>query len=160
MEAKICFSTAGLPINVICNLGRYESYELYKLAEWLKTNGYIYKLRDQYCDGTITQVIVFDEEAHKLWDAAYNNGTFGHDNGLLETYGNFCNHPDLRDDACVGYLSANQIIDIIEGKKTLEEVIKSNAESGLYSLMLMSSMWKDDAWSDEDDEEEDGNVGE
>lgn len=49
------------------------------------------------------QIIVYDENNDRLWDAICHYGSYGYEHGLLEIYGVIC-------DDVVGYLTADDII--------------------------------------------------
>lgn len=51
----------------------------------------------------INQIIVYDEDNERLWDAICQYGSYGYKQGLIEIYGVIC-------DDVVGYLTADDII--------------------------------------------------
>lgn len=50
------------------------------------------------------QIIVYDKENNRLWDAICHHGSYGYEKGLLEIYGCIC-------DDVVGCLTADDVID-------------------------------------------------
>lgn len=85
-------------------------YEMIKLWTYLIDNNY--NVRWQYYKKHIgyeneylyiNQIIVYDENNERLWDAICQYGSFGYEQGLIEIYGVICND-------VVGYLTADDII--------------------------------------------------
>lgn len=61
------------------------------------------------------QLIVFSKDGKRQWDAVCHKGSYGYDEGLLEIMG----EPVVREidgDTVVGYLTAQDVIDRLEGK--------------------------------------------
>ena len=59
------------------------------------------------------QIIVYDENGKKLWDAVCHRGSYGYENGLLEIYGNIVDEKKDGDEV-VGWLTADDVIARIE----------------------------------------------
>ena len=62
------------------------------------------------------QVIVYDDEGNRIWDAVINNGSYGRDRGLLEIMGTIVdkfpsNYSD--GDDVIGWLTADDILEKI-----------------------------------------------
>lgn len=85
-------------------------YEMIKLWTYLIDNDY--NARWQYHKKHIgkeneylyiNQIIVYDENDERLWDAICHYGSYGYEQGLIEIYGVIC-------DDVVGYLTADDII--------------------------------------------------
>lgn len=78
--------------------------ELNKLEEYLKEKGYKYKRMPR------GQIIVFNQEGHRQWDAVCFKGSYGFEAGLLEVMGDIShNKNDVE-----GWLTAQVIIDRLE----------------------------------------------
>lgn len=82
--------------------------ELNKLEDYLRKNNISFERTDNYYefepDG-FHQIRVVNAQGDVLWDAVCHNFSYGHESGLLETYGLF----DYGDDV-LGWLSADDII--------------------------------------------------
>ena len=82
--------------------------ELDKLQRYLEEHNVPYQRTDEEPYGLITidrhQIIVFNAEGLRLWDAICHYGSYGYKEGLLEIYGILCTD--------------------VEGCLTAEEVIK------------------------------------
>lgn len=99
--------------------------ELEKLEEYLKAHGYIFEhITEQAPEGTPEelrrhytkipwrdQIIVYDEDGHRLWDAICHMGSYGAEQGLLEVMGDVT-HQDVE-----GFLTAENIIKVLEGSE-------------------------------------------
>ena len=90
--------------------------ELDKLETYLKEHGYEYTREDvdgkPYTD--VHQIIVY-KNGERLWDAVCHSGSYGHSQGLLEVMGEIA---DIAGDpgAVLGWLTAQKVIDMLEGK--------------------------------------------
>lgn len=118
------------------NANKYS--ELDKLENYLKEHGYIYTRTDiRKPDPTIPEEIlyerhridVFENETYKeikspKWDVICQNGSYGYEEGLLEIRGYPIQNPRWHDDV-EGYLTAQQIIDMLEGSQELVTPIES-----------------------------------
>ena len=90
--------------------------ELDKLQKYLEENGYVYSRSDEVnnfaevigvekiCKIDRHQIIVYDKNMNRQWDAICHYGSYGYDRGLLEVSGNI-----TREDV-EGYLTAQDII--------------------------------------------------
>lgn len=84
-------------------------YELNKLEEYLAAHNYKYERIDEEDDYINQhQLIVYDDEGTRLWDAICNRGSYGYEEGLLEIMGTLVD-PKAGDDV-EGFLRANEII--------------------------------------------------
>lgn len=61
------------------------------------------------------QIIVYDEEGHRLWDAICTKYSFGREKGLLEIMGNIVDKKRVGD-SVEGWLTAQDVIDRVEGR--------------------------------------------
>lgn len=59
------------------------------------------------------QIIVYDENGKRLWDAICHRGSYGYESGLLEIYGNIVNEKE-DGDSVVGWLTAEKVIERLE----------------------------------------------
>lgn len=92
--------------------------ELNKLEEYLKVNGILYERVDDDgypvpFDGGMFdrhQIIVYNKDGKRMWDAVCHYGSYGADEGLLEVMG------IIVDEEIVG--------DTVEGNLTAEDIIK------------------------------------
>ena len=98
--------------------------ELEKLEEYLKAHGYIFEhITEQAPEGTHEallryynklpwrdQIIVYDEDGYRLWDAICQMGSYGAEQGLLEVMG------DVTYQDVEGFLTAENIIKVLEGR--------------------------------------------
>lgn len=95
--------------------------ELDKLEKYLKEKSYRYK-RIKETPGTnhwargyeANQIIVYDENGDRKWDAVCNRGSYGYEQGLLEIMGSIVKPGG---DSVEGWLTAEDIIKRIEGRK-------------------------------------------
>ena len=90
--------------------------EIDKLEEYLKTHGYNYeRIKDKGTDGAWlqNQVIVYDDNGERLWDAVCNIISGGYKKGLLEVMGSAVVRCD---DEVEGWLTADDIIKRLEGQ--------------------------------------------
>lgn len=60
------------------------------------------------------QIIVMDKNGNKKWDAICHKGSYGYENGLLEVMGDAV-VKDSDGDSVVGWLTAQDVIDRLEG---------------------------------------------
>ena len=98
--------------------------ELDKLEQYLKGHNVPYERFDEdevhAPNGTITslerrQIIVYDENGNRIWDAVCHYGSYGYSQGLLEVMGS----PVIRKsdgDSVKVYLTAQDVIDRWEGR--------------------------------------------
>ncbi len=96
--------------------------QLNKLEDYLKSNGYVYERIDRDESGTCLgrhQLIIYagrdknGEYVDRQWDAIYQYGSYGYEDGLLEIYGNIVD-PKKDGDAVVGHLTAADVIKRLE----------------------------------------------
>lgn len=95
--------------------------QLDKLEQYLKDKEIPYKRIDEKnCNLTHDlnrhQIIVYDVAGHRLWDAICQKYSYGYEQGLLEVMGD----PIVREsdgDSVCGYLTAQDVIDRLEGKE-------------------------------------------
>lgn len=64
------------------------------------------------------QVIVYDDEGNRLWDAVINKGSYGSERGLLEIMGSaivkkVSKMGDDDEDEVIGWLTADEILEKI-----------------------------------------------
>lgn len=87
--------------------------ELDKLEKYLKEKGYKYeKKQEQKAYYNLNQIIVYDKEGQRQWDAICHRGSYGYEQGLLEIYGTIVQGQD----SVEGWLTADDIIKRLEGK--------------------------------------------
>ena len=102
---------------------RYEEYreymvrssltELDKLEKYLADNNYNYTRVDEDNDYmSLHQLIIFDDENVRLWDAICNRGSYGYEEGKLEIMGTLVD--PKADDSVEGWLTADDIISRLE----------------------------------------------
>lgn len=98
--------------------------ELDKLEKYLRENGYKIERID---DDTLKkynldrhQVIVFDEDGNRKWDAVCHFGSYGYKEGLLEVYGETVVFPE-DGDSVAGWLTAEDVIDRLKRRESEEE---------------------------------------
>lgn len=99
--------------------------ELDKLEAYLMLKGIQYQRIDQPSlydeEGIVMRMerhqicVPSIEPEFKLWDAICHEGSYGHEEGLLEIYGNLVSEKD--NDSVVGYLTAYDVIRRIEKEK-------------------------------------------
>jgi hypothetical protein len=82
--------------------------EMDKLEKGLAERGINY-LRRPLNGGE--QILVYDDKEELQWDAVCGPYTYGGPEGLLETMG--LNFPDECDDDVTGYLTADQILEVL-----------------------------------------------
>ena len=88
--------------------------ELNRLEDYLKKKHVGYKRVDE--NGTIFdrhQIIVWDKDGKYSWDAICHRGSYGYERGLIEVMGDAV----AGDEEVIGYLTAQDVIDILEGRK-------------------------------------------
>ena len=90
--------------------------ELEKLKAYLDNHGYNNHYRHIWPRELLIsnehkpdQIIVYENDI-RSWDVICHEGSYGGDQGLLELYGSLC-------DDVIGWLTAQDVIDILEGKK-------------------------------------------
>ena len=88
--------------------------ELEKLEKYLKENGFIYRRgkagianHDDW-----GQIIVYNKDGERQWDAICNFGSYGHEEGLLEIMGTIVQGSD----SVEGWLTADDVIKRLEEK--------------------------------------------
>ena len=89
--------------------------ELDKLERYLKEHGLCYKRFDEPAfipmidDGDVGrhQIVVYDEEGGRKWDAICQFGSFGYEEGLLEIYGDIVNEEYA--EGVIGWLTADDV---------------------------------------------------
>lgn len=86
--------------------------EMDLLEEYLRKKEKPYKRWDM--DGD-EQIIVYDEDGYRLWDAVCTKYSYGHERGLLEIMGNIVNKKRVGD-SVEGWLTAQDVIDRVEGR--------------------------------------------
>lgn len=92
--------------------------EMNKLEEYLKAKNIRFDRADENGDPFDRhQIIVFDKDGNRLWDAICNYGSYGCENGLLEIMGDIV--PPDHDDTVEGWLTANDVIKRIEWRQTV-----------------------------------------
>lgn len=82
------------------------------LEDYLKSKKIKYQRKDMD-DGE--QIIVYDEEGHRLWDAICTKYSFGREKGLLEIMGDIVDEKRVGD-RVEGWLTAQDVIDRVEGR--------------------------------------------
>lgn len=93
--------------------GEKRMSELDKLEKYLRENGYKVEridddaLKDYDLDRH--QVIVFNEDGNRKWDAVCHFGSYGYKEGLLEVYGETVVFPE-DGDSVAGWLTAEDVI--------------------------------------------------
>ena len=98
--------------------------ELDKLEAYLKDKGIPYKREDHgpaFLSAGVTapdfhQIIVYDKDGNRLWDAISHYGSYGFRQGLIEIMGDTVVDPRKDRDTVVGWLTADDVIRRIEGK--------------------------------------------
>lgn len=85
--------------------------ELDKLEKYLRENGYkVERIDSDVPEGYCHQVIVFDDDGNRKWDAVCHFWSYGYEKGLLEVYGETVVFPE-DGDAVAGWLTAEDVID-------------------------------------------------
>lgn len=89
--------------------------ELDKLELYLIEAGYKHyeRIDEEHLFVSQHQIIVYDENGKRLWDAICHRGSYGYENGLLEIYGNIVDEKKDGDEV-VGWLTADDVIARIE----------------------------------------------
>jgi hypothetical protein len=88
--------------------------EMEKLEKYLKEKGYKYdRKQEQWGYYNINQIIVYDKEGKRQWDAICHRGSYGYEQGLLEIMGSIVKPGG---DRVEGWLTAEDIIKRLEGK--------------------------------------------
>jgi hypothetical protein len=110
--------------------------ELDKLEQYLKEHGYIFTRKTEsfpeeifsrnpnehdlyaYFHGVpwLDQIIVYDEDGTRLWDAVCHRGSYGAEQGLIEVMGDTVTEKDVE-----GWLTAEDIIGALEGRNDLDD---------------------------------------
>ena len=98
--------------------------ELDKLEAYLKDKGIPYTREDHrpvFLSAGITapdfhQIIVYDRDGNRLWDAICHYGSYGYKQGLIEIMGDTVVDVKRDRDTVVGWLTADDVIGRIEGK--------------------------------------------
>lgn len=97
----------------------FDTTELDILEEYLKAESIEYKRKDvhDFIKGSCIvyefehhQIVVFDEQGNRTWDAIIGTGTYGSESGLLEVRGEEVVRPEDGDRVCGG-LTAKQVMD-------------------------------------------------
>lgn len=125
--------------------------ELDKLEEKLKEKGYKYKRIDdvhmyqsEYVkeeqDVGRHQIVVFDENDEKIWDAICQYGSYGHDKGLLEVMGEGVVLPG-HGDSVAGYLTADEVME------RYQKYLDGDIDEPRYNLLIQRKQGGD--WTDE-----------
>ena len=88
--------------------------ELNKLEKYLKEHGFLYERSDENWGFFYNhQLIVYNEQKTREWDAICHGGSYGHKAGLLEIMGSLVD-PKIDGDSVVGWLTADEVIERIE----------------------------------------------
>lgn len=90
------------------------------LEKYLKENDLKYHRIDEEAGGFAKfldrhQIVVFDSEGNRLWDAICHFRSYGYEQGLLEVMGDTVVRESDGDSVC-GFLTAQDVIDRIEGR--------------------------------------------
>ena len=105
--------------------------ELDKLEKYLRENGYKVERIDEdetkYCNCDRHQVIVFDEDGNRKWDAICNFGSYGHEEGLLEVYGETVVFPE-DGDSVAGWLTAEDVIARLKKRESEIDMFSGDEE--------------------------------
>ena len=83
------------------------------LEDYLKSKKIKSYQRRDMDDGE--QIIVYEEEGHRLWDAICTKYSFGREKGLLEIMGDIVDEKRVGD-RVEGWLTAQDVIDRVEGR--------------------------------------------
>lgn len=97
--------------------------ELDKLEKYLLVNNYNYVREDREsneCDHRREwhQIRVYNAKKEQLWDVICHTGSYGYEQGLLEVM-NGNEQIVITSDGVMGYLTAQNIIDMLEKKVLL-----------------------------------------
>lgn len=88
----------------------FDLTELHKLGDYLENHGYSYKY-----DMLGHQIIVFHKDTGDRWfDVLCHSFSYGHEKGLLESYGLEIGGENPDDDFVRGWLTAQDVIDHLE----------------------------------------------
>ena len=94
--------------------------ELDKLEQYLKDNQILYVRMDHDAEEPFFidrhQIIVYDRNYARLWDAVCQQGSYGYEKGLLEVMGSPVVRWNDGDDVC-GYLTADDVIERLEERR-------------------------------------------
>lgn len=90
--------------------------EFTKLVVGLNQKGF--KISTELITNWGAQVIVYDDEGNRLWDAVINKGSYGSERGLLEIMGStivkkVSKMGDDDEDEVLGWLTADEILEKI-----------------------------------------------
>ena len=98
--------------------------ELDKLEKYLRENGYKVERIDvemiESYGWDRHQVIVYDEDGNRKWDAICNRGSYGYKEGLLEVYGETVVFPE-DGDSVAGWLTAEDVIARLKKRESEEK---------------------------------------
>ena len=100
-----------------------EKTEMEKLIDWLSVNlDDRFHFEQRFINGGL-QVMIFDSKGDSLWDGICNFMSYGHERGLIEvmehTDENYILTEEEREcDDVLGWLTAQDIIDRLEGKSS------------------------------------------
>lgn len=102
--------------------------ELDKLQAYLEEHGFYYKRIDKNDEGVFGidrhQIIVYETaectEECMLWDAVCQYGSYGYEDGLLETMGVIVDEDECGD-TVEGYLTADDVIERIKAWEKRKE---------------------------------------
>lgn len=94
----------------------FDLTEFAKLVRGLNLKGV--KMETVIEDDWGAQVIVYDDEGNRLWDAVINKASYGHEKGLLEIMGSAIVKKvslmgDDDEDDVLGWLTADEILEKI-----------------------------------------------
>lgn len=87
--------------------------ELDKLEEYLRQNGIGYIRIEEEGRYGRHQIVVYGKDGEMRWDAICHRGSYGHEEGLLEIYGDIVDY-EKDGDSVVGWLTAEDVIKRIE----------------------------------------------
>lgn len=85
--------------------------ELDKLEAYLKEHGYKYERIEKDASSEQHQIIIYDENDERQWDAVCAPGSYGYEAGLLEVMGEKVVRVQ---DSVEGYLRADEVIKRLE----------------------------------------------
>ncbi len=89
--------------------------EMDKLEKCLDALGFNFKRNDinQFCPSVpYDQIIVYNENNERIWDAVCFNGSYGGEFGLLEVMGTIV--PEDNEDGVIGFLTALEVLHLLE----------------------------------------------
>ncbi len=107
--------------------------ELHKLGDYLESHGYFYKY-----DFFGNQIVLYKDELAKehnvrWFDVVCHRNSYGHEHGLLESYGVYITERQKgHDDTVRGYLTADDVIKYLEAPE--EEKARLSNEVVLCSI--------------------------